>query len=100
MDIPWIKVGPSDFTLKNPVDQFGTMEYTLNILRGIFHRVNAPLVFDSTSDSIHVLAPPHLWSELGRKRALLKYYYMVEPGRNLYYVPALFSAPHMGNFRT
>jgi hypothetical protein len=28
------------------------------------------------------------------------HYYMVEPGRNLYYVPALFSAPHMSNFRT
>jgi hypothetical protein len=25
---------------------------------------------------------------------------MVEPGRNLYYVPALFSASHMSNFRT
>jgi hypothetical protein len=25
---------------------------------------------------------------------------MVEPGRNLYYVPALFSAPHMSYFGT
>jgi hypothetical protein len=28
------------------------------------------------------------------------HYYMVEPGRNLYYVPALFSAPHMSYFGT
>jgi hypothetical protein len=27
------------------------------------------------------------------------HYYLVEPGRNLYYVPALFSAPHMSNFK-
>jgi hypothetical protein len=31
---------------------------------------------------------------------VMYHYYMVEPGRNLYYVPALFSAPHMSNFGT
>jgi hypothetical protein len=29
----------------------------------------------------------------------IKHYYLVEPGRNLYYVPALFSAPYMSNFQ-
>jgi hypothetical protein len=33
--------------------------------------------------------------DVARKR----HYYLVEPGRNLYYVPALFSVPHMGNFK-
>jgi uncharacterized membrane protein len=28
------------------------------------------------------------------------HYYMVEPGRNLYYIPALVSVSHISNFRT